>query len=208
MRTDLRGQVGWLIAIRAIISTLLLGGATVAQITAPDSFAVDPFFLLIATTYALTILSAATLGLVERHRWLVDAQLTCDAVVVSAFIFLTGGVTSFFSSLVRTADHRRERDSGATGRTDGGDPERRALYRHRVVAVPAIHHACWRERRGASRRTSGASGRAVRRRHEPVRVLRRGDAQRVDGRKRAGRPACGSSWPRTRSPTCRRSTRT
>ena len=99
MRTDLRSQAGWLIAIRAIISTLLLGGATVAQITAPDSFAVHPFFLLIATTYALTILSAATLGLVERHRWLVDAQLTCDAVVVSAFIFLTGGVTSFFSSL-------------------------------------------------------------------------------------------------------------
>ena len=95
----MRGQIGWLIAVRAMISTLLLGGATVAQITAPDSFPVDPFFLLIATTYALTILSAATLGLVERHRWLVDAQLACDAVVVSAFIFLTGGVTSFFSSL-------------------------------------------------------------------------------------------------------------
>ena len=99
MRTDLRGQVGWLIAIRAMISTLLLGGATVARITAPDSFAVDPFFLLIAVTYVVTIVSAATLGLVDRHRWLVDAQLACDAVVVSAFILLTGGVTSFFSSL-------------------------------------------------------------------------------------------------------------
>jgi two-component system sensor histidine kinase PilS (NtrC family) len=99
MRTDLRGQVGWLIAIRAMISTLLLGGATVAQITAPDSFAVHPFFLLIATTYALTIVSATLLPHVDRHRWLVDAQLACDAVVVSAFIFLTGGVTSFFSSL-------------------------------------------------------------------------------------------------------------
>ena len=70
MRTDLRGQVGWLIAIRAMISTLLLGGATVARITAPDSFAVDPFFLLIAVTYVVTIVSAATLGLVDRHRWL------------------------------------------------------------------------------------------------------------------------------------------
>lgn len=99
MRTDLRGQVGWLIAIRAIISTLLLGGATVAQITSPDSFAVDPFFLLIAVTYVLTIVSAATVSLSDRHRWLVDAQLACDAVVVSAFILLTGGVTSFFSSL-------------------------------------------------------------------------------------------------------------
>jgi two-component system sensor histidine kinase PilS (NtrC family) len=99
MQTDLRGQVGWLIAIRAMIGTLLLGGATVAQITAPGSFAVSPFFLLIGSTYALTILYAATLRHVDRHRWIIDAQLACDAVTVSAFIFLTGGITSFFASL-------------------------------------------------------------------------------------------------------------
>ncbi len=99
MDTDVRGQVGWLIAIRAMISTLLLGGATLAQITAPDSFAVHPFFWLIASTYALTIVWAATLRYVDRHRWLVDAQLGCDAITVSAFIFMTGGVTSFFASL-------------------------------------------------------------------------------------------------------------
>ncbi len=99
MATDLKGQVGWLIAIRAMIGTLLLGGATLAQITAPGSFAVHPFFWLIALTYALTIVWAWCLRYVERQRWLVDAQLACDAVVVSAFIFLTGGVTSFFSSL-------------------------------------------------------------------------------------------------------------
>ncbi len=57
METDLRGQIGWLIAIRAMVSTLLLGGATLAQITAPDSFAVHPFFWLIAATYALSNLS-------------------------------------------------------------------------------------------------------------------------------------------------------
>ena len=99
MDTDVRGQIGWLIAIRAMIGTLLLGGATVAQITAPGSFAVHPFFWLIAITYGLTIVWAATLRYVDRFRWLVDAQLGCDAVIVSAFILLTGGVTSFFSSL-------------------------------------------------------------------------------------------------------------
>jgi len=99
MATDFKGQVGWLIVIRAMVGTLLLGGATLAQITAPGSFAVNPFFWLIALTYGLTIVWAASLRYVERYRWLVDAQLGCDAVVVSAFIFLTGGVTSFFSSL-------------------------------------------------------------------------------------------------------------
>lgn len=99
MVTDFKRQAGWLIAIRAMVGTLLLGGATLAQITAPGSFAVHPFFWLIALTYGLTIVWAWCLRYVERYRWLVDAQLGCDAVVVSAFIFLTGGVTSFFSSL-------------------------------------------------------------------------------------------------------------
>ncbi len=96
---DQRTQVGWLIVIRAMISTLLLGGATLAQVTAPGSFAVHPFFWMIAVTYALTIVYATTLRFVDRFNWLIDAQLACDAVIVSAFIFLTGGVTSFFASL-------------------------------------------------------------------------------------------------------------
>ena len=40
-----------------------------------------------------------TLRFVERHRWLIDVQLAGDALIVSAFIYFTGGVTSFFSSL-------------------------------------------------------------------------------------------------------------
>src|SRR5258705_8313297 len=85
--------------MRALISTLLLGGATVVQAKAPGSFPVDPFFFLIALTYALTIGYASTLRFVGRHRWLIDLQLACDALIVSAFISLTGGITSVFSSL-------------------------------------------------------------------------------------------------------------
>src|SRR2546423_3502439 len=97
--TDLRRKLRWLIAIRAVISTVLLGGATFAQITAPGSFPVDPFFFLIGLTYGLTALWAATLRYADRYRWLVDLQLAGDALVVSAFIYFTGGITSYFSSL-------------------------------------------------------------------------------------------------------------
>jgi two-component system sensor histidine kinase PilS (NtrC family) len=96
---ELRRKLGWLIAIRAVISTLLLGGATFVQVTAPGSFPVHPFFVLIALTYALTVSYAVSLRFVERHRWLVDLQLACDAGTVSAFICFTGGITSVFSSL-------------------------------------------------------------------------------------------------------------
>ena len=97
--TDLRRKLAWLIAIRAIISTILLGSATFAQLTAPGSFAVDPFFFLIGLTYALTIGYATTLRFVGRFRWLVDLQLAGDALIVSAFIYFTGGVVSYFSFL-------------------------------------------------------------------------------------------------------------
>ena len=97
--TELRRRVGWLIAVRAMISALLLGGATVAQVNAPESMPRDPFFLLVAVTFALTLVYAMTLPFVDRHRWLVDVQLACDAAVVSAFIHVTGGVTSYFSLL-------------------------------------------------------------------------------------------------------------
>ena len=99
MNTDLKRKLASLIATRALVSTLLLGGATVMQVRAPGSFPVDPFFLLIALTYALAILYAVTLRLVDRHRWLIDLQLACDAIIVSAFISLTGGITSLFSLL-------------------------------------------------------------------------------------------------------------
>jgi two-component system sensor histidine kinase PilS (NtrC family) len=97
--TDLRSRVAWLIAIRAIIGTILLGGAIVAQVTAPGSFPVNPFFFLVALTYGLTIAYASTLRFVERYRWLIDIQLAIDAVIVSAFIYLTGGIASYVSSL-------------------------------------------------------------------------------------------------------------
>lgn len=99
METTLRRKLRSLIAIRAVISTLLLGGATLVQIAAPGSFPVDPFFFLIALTYVLTIVWAATFRFVPRYRWLIDLQLASDALIVSAFVYLTGGVTSFFASL-------------------------------------------------------------------------------------------------------------
>ena len=97
--SELRRKVGWLIAIRAVISAILLGGAVVAQIRSPGSFPVDPFFFLIAITFGLTIACAMTLPYVEVYGRLVDLQLVGDALIVSAFIYFTGGIGSFFSSL-------------------------------------------------------------------------------------------------------------
>ena len=97
--TSLRRKIASLIAVRAVFGTVLLGTGTFAQITAPGSFPIDPFFLLIAVTYGATILWAATLRALDRAPWLVDLQLATDALLVSAFIYVTGGITSYFSSI-------------------------------------------------------------------------------------------------------------
>ena len=81
------------------MGTILLGWATLAGISASGAFPVDPFFFLIELTYALTIAWALTLRYVERQRWLLDLQLAGDALIVSGFIYVTGGITSYFSSL-------------------------------------------------------------------------------------------------------------
>ena len=49
--------------------------------------------------YALSIAYLATLRAIERLPWLVDLQLATDAILVSGFIGLTGGIVSYFSSL-------------------------------------------------------------------------------------------------------------
>jgi two-component system sensor histidine kinase PilS (NtrC family) len=97
--SPVRRNLAWLIAIRAIIGTILLGSAIVLQITAPGSLPVDPFFFLIGLIYALTISYALALRFVDRYRWLIDLQLAGDALIVSAFIYFTGGITSYFTSL-------------------------------------------------------------------------------------------------------------
>jgi two-component system sensor histidine kinase PilS (NtrC family) len=97
--TNLRKKVAWLIVVRAVLSTVFLGSATLMQVTAPGSFPVDPYFALIGLIYALTLAYALMLRKVEANPSLVDLQLGGDAIVVSAFIYFTGGITSYFALL-------------------------------------------------------------------------------------------------------------
>jgi len=95
----LRRKLLWLIGGRAAAITLVLGSAILIQIKSPESFPIDPFFALIGLTYALTVVWTSTLRLVDRWPWLIDLQLATDALIVSAMVYLAGGVTSYFSSL-------------------------------------------------------------------------------------------------------------
>ena len=96
---DLRSRLSRLIAVRVVVSTVLLGSAILIQLNRPGAFPIDPFFFLIGLTYALSVVYFATLRFANRYPWLADAQLGADALLVSGFIGLTGGIVSYFSSL-------------------------------------------------------------------------------------------------------------
>ena len=96
---DLRPRLSRLIVVRVVVSSVLLGSAILIQLNRPGAFPIDPFFFLIALTYALSVVFFVTLRFVNRHPWLADAQLGADALLVSGFIGLTGGIVSYFSSL-------------------------------------------------------------------------------------------------------------
>ena len=117
--SDLRRRLAWLIGIRVAVSTLLLGSAAVVQLFSPGAFPVEPLFLLIGLTYLLNILWSVTLKWAERHRWLVDVQLACDALLVSGFVAVTGGVSSYFAALyvlpIAAASSVQSRRGGMTG---------------------------------------------------------------------------------------------
>jgi two-component system sensor histidine kinase PilS (NtrC family) len=96
---NLRRRLSTLIAVRVVLVTVLFGSAILIQISRPGSFPIDPYFALIGLTYALSVFYLATLRFVESHLWLADLQFGADALLVSAFIHVTGGIASNYSTL-------------------------------------------------------------------------------------------------------------
>jgi two-component system sensor histidine kinase PilS (NtrC family) len=101
MAATLRRRLLWLIAARAATVTVLLGlgSALLVEVRAPGLLRIDTFFLLVGLTYGLTVFYALTLKWAESRRWLVDVQLACDAVIVTAIVHATGGIASYMPLL-------------------------------------------------------------------------------------------------------------
>ena len=95
----LRRRLAALIAIRLVVATVLLGSAVIVQLREPDATAINPFFFLIGLTYAVSLGFIGSLRVVDRFPWLTDVHFAIDAMLVSAVVFLTGGVQSFFTIL-------------------------------------------------------------------------------------------------------------
>jgi two-component system, NtrC family, sensor histidine kinase PilS len=92
-----RRRVVQLMTWRLVITTILLGSAAAIQLTTAATAQPAPLYLLIAGTYALSVGYGLSLRLTSRAPWLVDVQLALDALTVAAFVWVTGGILSYFS---------------------------------------------------------------------------------------------------------------
>jgi hypothetical protein len=190
--TDLRRRLMWLITVRLVVSTTLLGWAMLMQVSSPG-VEIQSFYLLIALTYGLSFVFGATVRFVARHPWLIDAQLACDALIISLFIAFTGGINSYFSSLyflpiIAAGSLQLRRGAVMVALLSALVYVGVTVLQYQDASVgPA-----WPSTRWSSTCSPSSPWRTW-----PVRSP-------IASR----RPARGSSWPRRRSRTCRRSTST
>jgi len=94
---EVRTKLKWLMALRVVIVTVLLGASIVFQIGYGHIIkANSTFFYLIASTYCLTIIYSLLLNRLKSPRLFAYAQIFLDLLFETYLVYLTGGIESPF----------------------------------------------------------------------------------------------------------------
>ena len=97
---NIKGRIHWLMGLRVVVVTLLLGLSLTFQVTKGER--VETFYALIVFTYAVTILYALVLRRLRSTDALVQfvwAQVVVDLLLETVLIARTGGIESPFAVL-------------------------------------------------------------------------------------------------------------
>ena len=95
--SELKARIQWLIGLRVLVVTLLLGLSLTFQVTRGEQ--VQTFYTLIVFTYAVTIIYALALRYVATSQALVHlawVQIGIDFLLETVLIARTGGIESPF----------------------------------------------------------------------------------------------------------------
>jgi two-component system, NtrC family, sensor histidine kinase PilS len=95
---EMRTKLKWLMALRVVIVTVLLGASIILQIGYGHiAKTTAPFFYLIASTYCLTIVYSLLLNRLNRLILFAYVQICMDLLFETYLVYLTGGIESPFS---------------------------------------------------------------------------------------------------------------
>jgi two-component system, NtrC family, sensor histidine kinase PilS len=98
-RSWLRQSLAAHTALRLVVATVLLGLAVALEFQAPGPGSVNPYFVLLGITYGASAGLMALLRVVDERPWTAYLHFTLDAILVSAGVYLTGGVNSLFTTM-------------------------------------------------------------------------------------------------------------
>src|SRR5256712_6907262 len=96
---ELRRQLDWLMTFRVVIITTLMVSTFVIELMYRPLLSLQPFYVLAVVTYAMTIAYAVMSRMLRAVPPQIYAQLIGDLLVVTGFVYLTGGAASPFSFL-------------------------------------------------------------------------------------------------------------
>ncbi len=96
MPSPLKAKIKWLMILRVLLISVLLGSISIIQIKSEKSFLI-PFFALIAITYLLTILYSVLYRYLNNLVVFTYIQLIGDILLEICLIYFTGGIESPFS---------------------------------------------------------------------------------------------------------------
>jgi len=99
MNADLEARLKRLMVFRVVMVTTLLFIATYVEVVSETLLTVNPLYFVIGATYALTVVHVAALRLVPSRRALAYAQVLGDLLMVTALVYVTGGVRPGFQLL-------------------------------------------------------------------------------------------------------------
>ncbi len=99
---EFRRRVEWLMLLRLMVTTLLLGITIVFQLRTSGDYLVNPatpLYILIGTTFLLSLIYAFSLPLIPDLWMFSYFQVMVDVVYATVLIHFTGGASSIFTLL-------------------------------------------------------------------------------------------------------------
>ena len=97
-----RRRLQWLMVGRLLVASLLLGATLFAYVDPTrgfDAFTPRVLLILIASTYAVSLLCSVWLSRTAEPSAVAAAQLAWDVLLITGLVYVSGGVSSLFSFL-------------------------------------------------------------------------------------------------------------
>lgn len=90
-------KIKWLIFLRIVVITLTLGSALLFQLQDASPAALDPLYNFIIFAYLFAVFSIVLLKIIRNFYILAYFQIISDLLFETGFVYVTGGIKSFFS---------------------------------------------------------------------------------------------------------------